>query len=260
MYKFIAFGFLTILLSMGCANRPSEQPPETTAPDEGFTHFLKKFPELDLPYKMMTDPTNTSSNHTVLTDLLTENYEIDTLEITDFELNTAIEELDSLQEDSVITSNFKFYALGQVYDKDSRTALLYGRADAETEENFVVFLATYDQAGKKIDEVIFHRPLHLLPPRDLRRISEIGVDSVIRLVQIHEEHELVNDDEGYMKLESQTAHELSYNLQEDGKIKLNGESDRKLTAKEIEEARTADSLRQAEAKVNSTTQVSESSE
>ncbi|GEM_PF-5023642 len=250
MYKFIAFGFLTILLGTSCTNPPSEQPPKTNAP-EGLTHFLKKFPELELPYKMMTDPTNTSSNHTVLTDLLAENYEIDTLEIADFELNTSIGELDSLREDSVMISKFKFYALGKVYDKDHRTALLYGRADAETEENFTVFLATYDETGHKVDEVIFHRPLHLLPPRDLRRISEIGIDSVIKLVQIHEEHKLVNDDEEYMKLESQTAHELSYSLLADGKIKLNEESDRKLTAKEIQEARTTDSLRQIETEANS---------
>ncbi len=244
MSKLIRFRWVFMLLLVAIASCNPIEKKQEKAEMKRLKRFFDKFHPLELPYKMITDPNSTASNHAVFTDLLTENHELDTSEVSHFELNMTTEQVDSLSEQTNIGVQFKFYAIGQIYEKAQRKVILYGRTDVETEENFTIFIATYDEKGKKLDEKIFHRPLYLLPPREIQRTSEVRSDSTFILTQIKGEHKLVDEKDEYMELIRQTAHERIYTLNKAGNMTLTSENNRELTPEEIEATRMIDSLNQ----------------
>ncbi len=218
--------FLTLICFAwisGCSENKTNK-----AVDNKIKVFFRSFDSLKLPYSLITD----ASNHNTFNALMDINHQLDSALVSRFELNYLMRELDSIGEPVLEKTPYQFYSIGSVFKTTQYVALLYGR-NTSSNEDACVFLATYGKDGKKIDEIVFHRPLLSLPPTEIRRISEISTDTTFVITTVTEEHRFVNERNNYMELVEQKAHDKIYKIEPSGRILLKDERNRQISAEQL---------------------------
>jgi len=185
--------------------------------------FFKNFSPLNLPYIISTG----SGSQATFQALMTENHVLDSSLVIEYELdNIKQEPIDSTQSMEHFVSDksaYKYYSIGRVCENEQFVALLYGR-DNPSHEDVCVVLVTYNKQGKKIDQIIFHRPLWELPPVEIQKVSHIKTDTTISLTSIVEEHRFVNEKNNYMELIEKNQLDKIYRFESTGKISLKNEA------------------------------------
>lgn len=100
-------------------------------------------------------------------------------------------------------------------------------------DDIYIFLATMDKEGRKIDEILFHKPVSTLPPTELRRYSVIDTDSSVVVSHLLLDY-LFGKEKDALNLKQKVLSEKRYQFTNEGKIKLVGD-----TRKEIPTDSTA---------------------
>jgi hypothetical protein len=179
-----------------------------------YKQFKEKFAPLSLPYEMKTD----NKNYAAFTALLTENHHIDSTFRRVFSLDSLTKEASA---ESIHTSALccKFYHIGKFFETATFSVILYARNNLPPSDDIYIFLATIDKDGKKIDEILFHKPESTLPPTELNRISSIKADSTIHINNLTNDYQFEAGQEK-AKLQRQTLHEKIYKINAIGKIEL----------------------------------------
>lgn len=184
-----------------------------------YKNFNEKFPLLSLPYEMITD----NKNYSAFTALLTENHHIDST----FRSTFLLDSLSRQQADSTsqMSACCKFYHVGKLYETAIYSAILYARNDIPPHDDIYIFLATMSRDGKKIDEILFHKPESVLPPTEVSRISSVKADSTIHIQKLTTDYQLATKEKG-KKMMKQTLHAKIYKISAAGKIELLQEEDK----------------------------------
>jgi hypothetical protein len=88
-----------------------------------------------------------------------------------------------------------------------------------------------DKNGRKIDEILFHKPESSLPPTELNRKSFINTDSTIHISRLTSDYQF-GTDKDKANLRRQVLHEKSYKINTLGKIALLKEENKEMPIKE----------------------------
>ncbi|SFF15816.1 hypothetical protein [Thermoflexibacter ruber] len=185
-----------------------------------YKKFNEHFAPLTLPYEMLTD----NSSYSTFTALLDENRHIDSTFRHVFVLDslTKEEHPDSVSHHTATTC-CKFYFVGKVFETANYSAVLYARNNLPPNDDIYIFLATMDKEGKKIDEILFHKPVSTLPPTELKRYSIIDTDSSVVVSHLLLDY-LFGKEKDALSLKKQILSEKRYQFTNEGKIKLIGDS------------------------------------
>lgn len=215
--------FLAYLLIL-CACGGKETQKEVSSNNNSFALYKKfneKFPSLSIPYEMITD----NKNYSAFTALLTENHHIDSTFRNIFRLDSLTRQVtDSMPQTQDCC---KFYHVGKLYETATYSAVLYARNEMPPHDDIYIFLATMDRDGKKIDEILFHKPESVLPPTEVNRISSVKADSSIHIQKLTTDYQLATKEKG-IKMMKQTLHFKIYKINATGKIELLQEEDKDL--------------------------------
>ena len=206
--------FLSVFILAACGSSTDEKTAyKTNTSFALYKKFNEKFPPLSMPYEMITD----NKNYSVFTALLTENHHIDSTFRNTFLLDSIYRQAtDSL---SSAASCCKFYHVGKLYETAIYSTVLYARNDMPPHDDIYIFLATMDREGKKIDEILFHKPESALPPTEISRTSLVKADSTIHVQNITTDYQLATEGKD-KKMMKQTRHEKIYKINLSGKIEL----------------------------------------
>jgi hypothetical protein len=212
---------ISFLFACGNNGETKNEEDKTTVSFALYKQFNEKFPTLSLPYEMLTD----NKNYAAFTALLTENHHIDST----FRSVFLLDSLTRQKTDSVPTAYdcCKFYHVGKLYETAAFSAMLYARNDMPPHDDIYIFLATMDKNGKKIDEILFHKPESVLPPTEVNRISSIKPDTTIHVQKLTTDFQLATK-EKEKKMMKQTLHSKIYKISPAGKITLLQEEDKDL--------------------------------
>ena len=215
-----------LVLTLACNDSPPKEKQSVTL-SAPYKTFNEKFTPLSLPYKMETD----NKNYAAFTALLTENHHIDSSFRNIFTLDSLTKEksVDSILVHAAAKC-CQFYHVGKVYETSSFSVILYARNNFPPHDDIYIFLATMDKDGKKIDEILFHKPESILPPAEINRISTILADSTIHLSKLTSDYQFVADKEK-ANLHRQILHEKSYKINSLGKIALLKEENKEIPLK-----------------------------
>jgi hypothetical protein len=121
----------------------------------------------------------------------------------------------------------KFYFVGKLFETATYSAILYARNNLPPHDDIYIFLATMDKEGKKIDEILFHKPEMSLPPTELKRFSVVNVDSSIVINRLSMDYQFVAGKET-PALKHQTLFEKTYKFNSNGKIELTNDSKKEI--------------------------------
>lgn len=226
MKKLHSTCIIALLMFVGaCDNAPKET--ENAASFAPYKTFTEKFATLSLPLEMETD----HKSYAAFTALLTENHHVDSSFRNVFVLDSLTKEknIDSLHSDVAIQC-CRFYHIGKLYETATFSAVLYARNNLPPHDDIYIFLATMDKEGKKIDEILFHKPESTLPPTELNRKSAITMDSTIHISRLTRDFQFVADKEK-ADLHRQMLHERSYKINKLGKIELLKEESKEIPTK-----------------------------
>jgi hypothetical protein len=113
----------------------------------------------------------------------------------------------------------------------SFSAILYARNNLPPHDDIYIFLATMDKEGKKIDEILFHKPDNALPPTELSRISSVKEDSAIHIEKITTDYQFAMGKED-VSLHKETSHKKIYKISPLGKIELVKEENEEMPLKQ----------------------------
>ncbi len=208
--------FLALLFFIfSCGNSTTENTGNAENNNQSFAlykQFKEKFAPLSLPYEMRTD----NKNYAAFTALLTENHHIDSSFRKVFYLDSLTKEPSS-DSTNANTPCCKFYHVGKFFETATFSVILYARNNLPPADEIYIFLATIDKDGKKIDEILFHKPESTLPPTEQNRISMVKADSTIHINNLTNDY-LFEAGKEQAKLQRQTLHEKIYKISPAGKI------------------------------------------
>lgn len=223
MKKLYTIYFIVLSVIIFACNNGKEGEKSTIA-FTSYKIFNEKFPPLSLPYQMSTD----NKNYGAFSALLSENHHVDSSFRHVFVLDsTTIEKgIDSTHIQSEINC-CRFYHVGKLYETDLFSVVLYARNNLPPHDDIYIFLATVDKEGKKIDEILFHKPESTLPPTELNRTSSVREDSTIHISKLTSDYQFVGGkDEA--NLHKKTLHEKTYKMSKSGKIELLSEENKEI--------------------------------
>jgi hypothetical protein len=205
---------LMVFAFVACGNEADQKGTQkANIPFALYKKFNEKFAPLSVPYEMITD----NKNYSAFTALLTENHHIDSTFRRVFLLDSLTKQAtDSLHQSSECC---KFYHVGKLYETAVYSTVLYARNNLPPHDDIYIFLATMDKDGKKIDEILFHKPESVLPPTEVSRISSVKADSTIHIQKLTTDYQL-GIKEKDKKMIKQTLHEKIYKINDLGKIEL----------------------------------------
>jgi hypothetical protein len=214
LYLIFIFFILSILAA--CSGQENDSQSNFGA----YKKFNEHFAPLTLPYEMLTD----NLSYSTFTALLDENRHIDSTFRHVFVLDslTKEEHPNSVSHHTEATC-CKFYFVGKVFETANYSAVLYARNNLPPNDDIYIFLATMDKEGKKIDEILFHKPISTLPPTELRRYSVIDTDSSVIVSHLLLDY-LFGKEKDALNLKQKILSEKRYRFTDEGKIKLVGDS------------------------------------
>lgn len=215
-YLYINFCVFITLCMWACSGNKQENATNNHANFDLYQSFNQHFAPLSLPFQMETN----NANFSVFTALLDENRHIDSTFRHIFVLDSLTQEAhpDSLTHHPIYEC-CKFYYVGKLFETANYSTLLYARNNLPPHDDIYIFLATMDKTGKKIDEILFHKPMASLPPTELKRVSIINADTSIMVNHVSLDYEFAKGKES-MELKHKTLHEKYYTIAPNGKIQL----------------------------------------
>ncbi len=223
--QYAAYMIMLLILNWACSSPPKAS--ENASSFAPYKIFNERFADLSLPYEMETN----HKNYAAFTALLTENYHIDSSFRNVFVLDSLSKEknIDSLHTSTAIQC-CQFYHIGKFYESSSFSVVLYARNNVPPHDDIYIFLATMDKDGKKIDEILFHKPESTLPPTELNRKSSFNADSTIHISRLTSDYQFVADKDK-ANLHRQVLHEKSYKINDLGKIEMLREENKEIPIK-----------------------------
>ncbi len=209
---FIVLFFFILSILSACSSQKGENRSNFGA----YKKFNEHFAPLTLPYEMLTN----NSSYSTFTALLDENRHIDSTFRHIFIVDSLTKEKqpDSVSHYSEVKC-CKFYFVGKLFETTTYSAVLYARNNLPPHDDIYIFLATMDKDGKKIDEILFHKPASTLPPTELRRYSAVNVDTSVVVNHLLLDY-LFGKEKDALSLKKQILLEKRYQFTKEGKIKL----------------------------------------
>lgn len=224
MKKLYSIYAIALLILVFACNNATEGIQSTEGLLDTYADFSGKFPPLSLPYQMNTD----HKNYGTFSALLTENHHIDSTFRHIFILDSVTKEkgADSAHLHSEATC-CRFYHVGKLYETALFSVVLYARNNFPPHDDIYIFLATVDKSGKKIDEILFHKPESTLPHTEISRTSTVKEDSTVHISKLTSDYQFAAGKE-QADLHCQTLHEKAYKIDQTGTIKLIKEENKEI--------------------------------
>lgn len=224
MKKLYIIYFIALSVIIFACDGGSEEVQKDNTTFALYKKFNEKFPPLSLPYQMSTD----NKNYGAFTALLSENHHIDSSFRHFFALDSTTTEksIDSTHIQPAADS-CRFYHVGKLYETALFSVILYARNNLPPHDDIYIFLATMDKEGKKIDQILFHKPESTLPPTELNRTSSVREDSTIHISRLTTDYQFVGGKEE-ANPHKKTLNEKIYKISKEGKIELLSEEKREV--------------------------------